>query len=133
MQMSTNSPIKPVFLSYFEEIDDPHQAAKVLYPFEEILLLVLCAVISGADNWTSIALYGQKKLDVLRRFLPFSEGTPCHDQLGILFSRLDMEQFQLCFVSWVAGLHGTLEGVVAVDGKTCAVHLTAPLASLLSM
>jgi predicted transposase YbfD/YdcC len=55
---------------------------------------------------------------VLRRFLPFADGTPCHDQLGILFSKLDMEQFQQCFVNWVAGLHGTLDGVIAVDGKT---------------
>ena len=54
----------------------------------------------------------------MRRFLPFADGTPCHDQLGILFSRLDMEQFQQCFVNWVAGLHGTLDGVIAVDGKT---------------
>lgn len=126
MPQMSGSRTKPVFLHYFEPVEDPRQAAKVLYPFEEILLLVLCAVISGADNWTSIALYGQKKLDVLRRFLPFADGTPCHDQLGILFSRLDMEQFQQCFVDWVADLHGTLKeatpdksvGVIAVDGKT---------------
>lgn len=118
MPQMSGSRTTPVFLSYFEPVEDPRQAAKVLYPFEEILLLVLCAVISGADNWTSIALYGQKKLDVLRRFLPFVDGTPCHDQLGILFSRLDMEQFQQCFVNWVAGLHGALDGVIAVDGKT---------------
>ncbi|MCP4181918.1 MAG: ISAs1 family transposase [Hyphomicrobiales bacterium] len=118
MPLSPGSNTKPVFLDYFGEVDDPRQASKILYPFEEILLLVLCAVISGADNWTSIALYGEKKLDVLRRFLPFADGTPCHDQLGILFSRLDMEQFQQCFVNWVAGLHGTLDGVIAVDGKT---------------
>ena len=118
MPQMSDLPVKPVFLQYFEPVEDPRQAAKVLYPFEEILLLVLSAVISGADNWTSIALYGKKKLDVLRRFLPFADGTPCHDQLGILFSRLDMEQFQQCFVNWVAALHGTLEGVIAVDGKT---------------
>ena len=119
-QVSAPSP-KPVFLYYFEEVDDPRQIAKILYPFDEILLLVLCAVISGADNWTSIALYGQKKLDLLRRFLPFVDGTPCHDQLGILFSRLDMEQFQQCFVNWVAAFHKTTNsttGVIAVDGKT---------------
>ena len=75
-------------------------------------------MISGADGWTSIALYGQKKLELLRRFLPFENGTPCHDQLGILFSRLDMEEFQSCFISWVASLNERLEGVVAVDGKT---------------
>ena len=75
-------------------------------------------MISGADGWTSIALYGQKRLEFLRRFLPFENGTPSHDQLGILFSRLDMEEFQSCFISWVASLNETLEGVVAVDGKT---------------
>ena len=62
--------------------------------------------------------YGQKKLELLRRFLPFENGTPGHDQLGNLFSRLDMEVFQSCFISWVASLNETLEGVVAVDGKT---------------
>ncbi len=38
--------------------------------------------------------------------------------LGILFSRLDMEAFQRCFIAWVASLHETPEGVVAIDGKT---------------
>ena len=75
-------------------------------------------MISGADGWTSIALYGQKKLELLRRLLPYENGTPSHDQLGILFSRLDMEVFQSCFISWVASLNETLEGVVAADGKT---------------
>ena len=106
------------FLTHFQAVADPRQRAKVIYPLDEILLLVLCAEISGADGWTSIALYGQEKLELLRRFLPFENGTPCHDQLGILFSRLDMEEFQSCFISWVASLNERLEGVVAVDGKT---------------
>ena len=106
------------FLTHFQAVADPRQSAKVIYPLDEILLLVLCAVTSCADSWTSIALYGEKKLELLRRFLPFENGTPCHDQLGILFSRLDMEEFQGCFISWVASLNERLEGVVAVDGKT---------------
>ncbi len=88
------------------------------FPLDEIFLLVLCAVISGADGWTSIALYGRKKLELLRRFLPFSDGTPSHDQLGILFSRLDMTQFQRCFSDWTADLQGPPQGVIALDGKT---------------
>ena len=73
------------FLTHFQAIEDPRQEGKILYPLEEILLLVLCGVISGADGWVSIALYGQKKLELLRRFLPFENGTPSHDQLGIFF------------------------------------------------
>lgn len=108
----------PDFLTHFECVEDPRQEAKVTYPLDEVLLLVLCAVISGADGWTSIALYGEKKLEFLRRFLPFKDGTPSHDQLGILFSRLNMEAFQRCLITWIASLHETLEGVVAIDGKT---------------
>ena len=108
----------PDFLKHFASMDDPRQEAKVTYPLDEVFLLVLCAVISGADGWTSIALYGEKKLELLRRFLPFKDGTPSHDQLGILFSRLDIEAFQRCFAGWIASLHDVLEGVVAVDGKT---------------
>ena len=86
------------FLTHFQAVEDPRQEGKILYPLEEILLLVLCGVISGGDGWVSIALYGQKKLELLRRFLPFENGTPSHDQLGILFSRLDIDLFQSCFL-----------------------------------
>jgi len=118
MSQAPQDHVTPSFLTHFGGIEDPRQQAKVTYPLNEIFLLVLCAVISGAEGWTSIALYGEKKLKFLRRFLPFKDGTPSHDQLGILFSRLDMEAFQRCFIAWVASLHETLEGVVAIDGKT---------------
>ena len=108
----------PEFLKHFARMDDLRQEAKVTYPLDEVFLLVLCAVVSGADGWTSIALFGAKKLELLRRFLPFKDGTPSHDQLGILFSRLDIEAFQRCFAEWIASLHDVLDGVVAIDGKT---------------
>jgi predicted transposase YbfD/YdcC len=65
-----------------------------------------------------IARFGCMKLDLLRRFRPFRDGTPSHDHLGDIFAALDAEQFQRCFVSWVASLIGVPEGVVAIDGKT---------------
>ena len=94
MPNASHSIVTPDFLTHFEEIEDPRQATKIVYPLDEVLLLVPCAMISGAQGWTSIALYGKKKLPLLRRFLPFEAGTPSHDPLGILFSKLDTEQFQ---------------------------------------
>ena len=58
------------FLDSFADLEDPRQQAKVLYPLEEILLLCLCAVLSGADSWVDVALCGQQRLRFLRRFLP---------------------------------------------------------------
>lgn len=107
-----------VFMHAFSSLDDPRQINKAIYPLEEILLLVLCAVLSGADDWVAIALYGEQKLTFLRRFLPYEHGTPSHDQLGKLFAALDKEQFQQCFIDWVTALRQSIKGVVAIDGKT---------------
>ena len=107
-----------VFLGHFKELNDPRQQGKVDYPLDEILLLCLLAVLAGAETIVDIALFGRKKLELLRRFRPFSKGTPAHDHLGDILAVLDAEQFQRCFVAWVAALTGTPEGVIAIDGKT---------------
>src|SRR6516162_7348089 len=106
------------FLNLFRDLPDPRQAGKVLYPLEEILLLCLLAVLAGAETFVDIARFGQKKLDLLRRFRPFRDGTPSHDHLGDIFATLDAEKFQRCFVAWVAALTGTSAEVIAIDGKT---------------
>lgn len=107
-----------VFLRYFKELKDPRQQGKVTYPLDEILLLCLLAVLAGAETVVDIALFGCKKRELLRRFRPFKDGTPAHDHLGDILAVLDAEQFQGCFVAWVAALTGVAEGVIAIDGKT---------------
>lgn len=107
-----------VFLGHFKDLEDPRQQGKVAYPLDEILLLCLLAVLAGAETITDIALFGQKKLDLLRRFRRFANGTPAHDHLGDILAKLNPEQFQRCFVAWVTALTGTPEGVIAIDGKT---------------
>lgn len=106
------------FLEHFQSLPDARQAAKVVYPLDEVLLLSLLAVLAGAEAFTDIARFGQKKLDLLRRFRPFLGGTPPHDTLGDIYASLDAEKFQQCFVSWVASITGTPSGVIAIDGKT---------------
>ena len=64
------------------------------YPLDEILLLCLLAVLAGAESVVDIALFGCKKLEFLRRFRPFKDGTPAHDHLGDILAVLDAEQFQ---------------------------------------
>lgn len=126
-----------VFLSYFKDLPDHRQCAKVMYPLDEVLLLCLLAVLAGAETITDIARFGDKKLHVLRRFRPFREGTPAHDHLGDILASLDAEQFQACFVAWVASLIGVPQGVVAIDGKTSrrskgangAIHMVSAFAA----
>jgi predicted transposase YbfD/YdcC len=107
-----------VFLEHFQSLPDPRQRGKVVYPLDEVLLLCLLAVLAGADSFVEIARFGTKKRELLRRFRPFAEGTPSHDQLGDIFAVLDPEKFQQCFVAWVTSLTGTAAEVIAIDGKT---------------
>src|SRR5277367_5534751 len=126
------------FLSYFNDLPDPRQRGKVVYPLAEVLLLCLLAVLAGAETITDIARFGEKKLDLLRRLRPFVAGTPAHDHLGDILATLDAEAFQRCFVAWVAALIGVAEGVVAIDGKTVrrskgaakdAIHMVSAFAA----
>jgi predicted transposase YbfD/YdcC len=129
-----------VFLDYFKDLPDPRQAGKVIYPLPEVLLLCLLAVLAGAETFVDIARFGEKKLDLLRRFRPFLHGTPAHDHLGDILSVLDAEQFERCFVNWVAALTGAPREVIAIDGKTlrrsgakkdaqAAVHMVSAFAA----
>lgn len=129
-----------VFLRYFTDLHDPRQQSKVQYPLNEVLLLCLLAILAGAETIADIARFGEKKLSLLRRFLPFRDGTPAHDHLGDILAVLDAEKFQRCFVSWVSALTGAPADVIAIDGKTSrrsyqkkgakgAIHVVSAFAS----
>ena len=73
---------------------------------------------TSRSSIVDIARFGDKKRDLLRRFRPFSDGTPSHDQLGTILAILDARMFQQCFVAWVATITGVPGEVIAIDGKT---------------
>jgi len=102
-----------------ESVTDPRQQAKVMYPLDEILLLCLCGTVSSCETFVDIALYGEEKLEFLRRLAPFRNGIPSHDTLSAVFRALDPQEFSVAFSRWAAGLAGRIEGAtVAIDGKT---------------
>lgn len=85
----------------------------------EMLVVALAAILSGADSWVGIALWGQGQLEWLRRYLPLRNGIASHDTFGRVFAALDARQFEACFVRWVSGICPAVAGqVVAIDGKT---------------
>jgi predicted transposase YbfD/YdcC len=103
----------------FSEIEDPRHPRNTLYPIEEILLLAICGAISGADDFVSIAEFGEAKLGWLRRLLPFEHGVPSHDTLTRVFGQIEPSEFERCFRAWTRRVEKKTDGqVVAVDGKT---------------
>jgi len=106
------------WLEFFEEVPEPRQKAKVLYPLPELLLCCLVGVLCGAEGWVEVEEYGEAKLDFLRRFLPFEHGIPSHDTFSDVFNALDPEGFKAAFIAWTAALQENIREIVAIDGKT---------------
>lgn len=106
-------------ISHFSRIDDWRSEKNKLYPLEEILLLCICAVVSGAEGWKDIATFGRIKLDWLRRFLPYENGIPSEDCIAWVMAGLSPKAFQECFAAWMQSVAQLTEGeIVAIDGKT---------------
>jgi predicted transposase YbfD/YdcC len=101
----------------FEELDDPRDGET--FPLGEIVVLVVCATLSGADTFVAVKEFGESRLDWLRGLLPFEDGIPSHDTLSRVFRRIDPEQFEDCFQKWTREAYEQTDGeVVAIDGKT---------------
>ena len=104
----------------FKGLKDPRRTNKgnLCYPFIEIIFLVISAVISGSNDWTSIQTFGEGQLVWLRKYFPYKNGIPSHDTLGAIFSAIDNELFGKCFADWVSRLASICHGeIIAIDGK----------------
>jgi predicted transposase YbfD/YdcC len=116
--MSSPSSPSRAILDHFSALSDPRQKWRVVYPLAEILLLVLCATLCGMEDFVEIRLWGDERVDFLRRFLPYERGLPSHDTLNDVINALDADLFKACFTSWVAALRDDAPDLIAIDGKT---------------
>lgn len=103
---------------YFSELTDPRRR-KVTYPLVNIVVMALCAVLSGADDFVSIADWANTKKTWLAKFLDMSAGVPSHDRFNAILAALKPAEFEKCLLNWITALHEITDGqVVAIDGKT---------------
>ena len=103
----------------FSALTDPRCGGKVEHLLIDILVIAVCAVISGAESWADIALYGRSKQDWLGTFLALPNGIPSHDTFRRVFMLIDTGRFEACFEAWARSFGPTLDReVVAIDGKT---------------
>lgn len=110
--------ISKSFEAHFSTLKDPRINRKKLYPLIEILFVVLCSSICGAESWRDFVLFGQEKLDFFRQYFPFAHGIPSKNTFARLFYLLNPDAFKVCFAEWVKSLQISLNEVIAIDGKT---------------
>ncbi len=109
---------RSTLLDHFSGLQYPRQAWKVVYPLSEILLIVLCGTMAGAEVFADIERWAKRKLDFLKRFVPLSHGVPSHDTLNDVMNALPAQLFSECFTTWVESLRERAPDIVAIDGKT---------------
>jgi len=110
---------KITITDHFDSIEDPRIERTKLHDLIDIMTISICAVICGADTWVEIEEYGKSKKKWLGTFLKLDNGIPSHDTFARVFARINPEEFQSSFISWIKSISNLTEGeVVAIDGKT---------------
>ncbi len=111
---------KPMALvEAFACVPDPRVAGRTKYDLVEMLVISICAMVCGIEDFVGIEAWGKERIDWLRRFMKLESGIPSHDTLGRLFGLLDRHAVEKGFRAWVGSVLPALaEGrVVAIDGK----------------
>ena len=118
--VTEESPIKTLG-KLLNSLPDPRVQGRTVYNLSEILFLVISAVLSGAENWEEIQDFGEQKLEWLRQYLPFKQGTPSHDTLNRVMSLIDCRAFEHLFFEWVSQIFVLPVGAsIHLDGKSLA-------------
>jgi predicted transposase YbfD/YdcC len=112
---------------YFARLRDPRLNRRKRHLLIDIIVITLCGVLCGADDFQRVAAFGRRRKDWLQTFLALPNGIPSHDTLERVFDRLDPQAFQACFRQWVEALAQSLDlGHIAIDGKALRRSGNAP-------
>lgn len=106
--------------AHFARLPDPRrQTRNKLHKLEDIVMISLCAVLCGFEDWVSIEDFGHENEAWLRRFLALPNGIPSHDTLSKVMGRIDREALAEALGAWMAEALPSLGGrQVALDGKS---------------
>jgi predicted transposase YbfD/YdcC len=124
---------------YFANLPDPRRETRnKLHSLQDILMIVLSAILSGIEDWVGMQTFAQERETWLRSFLRLPNGIPSHDTLSDVIGRLDPVAFRAAFTAWATDALPNLGGEqVCVDGKTVrgsrngdqtAIHLVSAFA-----
>ena len=131
------------FQDHFATLTDPRcpAAPNSRHLLMDILIIAVCAVISGAEGWEDLEEYGKAHAAWFADCLDLPHGIPGHDTFRRVLSQLDPEELTRCFIAWTNALSETSGGdIVSIDGKTlrhsfdratstAAIHMVSAWAS----
>ena len=100
------------------QVADPRSARGVRHKLDEVLAIVLFAVICGAEDCENIQMFGESKERWLRSFMVLRHGIPSADTFRRILAAVDPDSLEKCLTRWLQGWKAYQRGgLVAVDGK----------------
>ena len=106
-------------LEHFRELADPRIDRNKEHRLIDVLVIAICAILCGANDWVAVETFGRAKREWFARFLELAHGIPSHDTFGRVFAVLSPQALQACFLRWIQAVVQVTQGqVVAIDGKT---------------
>lgn len=115
-------------IDYFSGLEDPRVERTKEHGLQDIIFITIAAVICGAETWNDIENYGKSKEPWLKGFLQLPNGIPSHDTFNRVYSALDPEKLEECFLKWVRSISVLTQGeVIGIDGKSiCGSRAKGP-------
>lgn len=109
-------------LKYLETVTDLRQQKKISHKMSDIIALVFFAMLSNADEWFAIEIFGKEHEPFLRRYLELPNGIPSHDTIQRVFAMVSPEFLQTFQILWNEMLSSEegekIKKILAIDGKT---------------
>jgi len=109
-------------LKYLSLVMDIRQEKKVMHKMSDIIALVFFAMLSNADGWEEVEIFGKEHEEFLRRYLELPNGIPSHDTIQRVFAVVPPEFLQKFQILWNEMLNSNegekIKKILAIDGKT---------------
>ena len=101
-----------------EMLEDPRVTGHCEHSLFDLVAITLLAVMSGAEDWTDIQEFGNRREPWLKTFLELPQGIPSDETFQRVFGLLRRDQFAECLFVWTQALNEATGGsVIVIDGK----------------
>ena len=89
----------------------------IRHKLEDIIIIGLCTVICGGEDFADMEAFGREREGFLREFLDLPSGIPDSDTFRRVFERINPTELSSCLTNWI-GVERDKRAVIAIDGKT---------------
>jgi len=116
-ELSPSNKLVKRFIRLAKEVPDIRIQKMIDYPLKEILLIAFFAVLSGAETWTQMAMFGATRVEWLQMFLKYKNGVPSHDTFRRVFSLIAPGVFQELIVDFLMDNMNRIKASLGIEGK----------------